>query len=461
LTVNQIDLEGRKVRFSEVAHLLPIQETATIAADAHKFSLFGGTRGPGKSYWLRWYLVLKLLHFAERDHFNVRVMLASESYTTLYDRHIVRIPLEFPRYLGTYHKGVREFVLHSDWGGGVIALRNLDDPDKYAGAEFAVIAVDELTRNKVRTFNTLRGSLRWPGLSGDDLKFVSASMPTGIGKVWVRELFIEKKMPEGLEGNEKDFVYIPGRPGDNSYLDESYWHMLRTLPEPLRKAWLDGDWYVTFEGLVYSNFSGEENLLEADWQPELDEETGLPVHEVELAFDDGYVDPRAILFIIRTPTEIFVFDEIYISKELPEASIRRIKDRMITHFGPMLEDTLEPMLDEDEEEIPLILPSIAVGSPEAKVLQRQLRVANIPTRKPKLKNVIEGISHVRQLIEDGNGYRTLKVHPRCTNFISELTEGYLYPEEGTRKDEEKPVDGNDHACDAFRYWASARVRVDR
>lgn len=50
-----------RVRFSDLCHFTAKQWQATEAADSHRYTLFGGSRGPGKSYWLRWYLVRFLI----------------------------------------------------------------------------------------------------------------------------------------------------------------------------------------------------------------------------------------------------------------------------------------------------------------------------------------------------------------------------------------------------------------
>lgn len=445
----------------ELADFFDRQEEGRIIADEHEFFLYGGAKGPGKSYFLRWYL----LYYLDRIHKEyalegVRVMLACENYPTLYERQLVKIAVEF-RGLGEWIAGPKEFRLRPEYGSGVIAFRNLDDPAKYDGAEFAVVAIDEITRNKRRTFDLMRGPLRWPGLPDEELKLIGASNPTGIGKKFVREFFIEKKLTEEEEYLRDKIAYLPGSPRDNPHLSPGYWRNLNTLPTPLREAWVEGNWYVSFEGLVYGSFSNE-NVLDHDWEPEFGDDE-LPLLEVELAYDEGYTDPRAILFIQRTGSEIFVFDEIYVRQELPEKTVERIIERMVKYFGRVerkdrITAKWEPVFDEDGNEIPKVMPAIAIGDPSAAVLRRQLRDANIPTRRPGIKDVREGISHVRGLIEDGQGYRVVKVHPRCSNLITELTEGYIYPEEGTRSDEEKPIDANNHAADALRYYLTARVK---
>jgi hypothetical protein len=415
----------QEIAFSDLAGFTDKQWEATDAADQFGFTLFGGARGPGKSYWLRWYTVRYLLMVAEMGYTGVRGMLACEDYPTLYDRQICRIEEEFPVWLGAYHKADREFVLHPRYGRGVIALRNLDNPSKYAGAEFAIVAVDELTRNPLRTFDLLRGSKRWPGLSWT--KFVAATNPNGRYAPWVRQYWIEHEFPPELASLVDQFVFVPGRPQDNPYLIEDYWHELETLPPALKRAWVDGDWYASIEGLVYPEF-GAENLTQDEPNPEL---------PIELAFDDGYVDPRAILFIQRTGSRILVFDEIYHSRRLAQESVH--------------------MVVEGCEEMGWPLPELAVGSPEAVELREHFRRADIPARGSSHK-VVDGIQVVRRLICDGQGYRALKVHTRCRNLIQEMTQDYKYPEVGTRRDDEKPLDGNDHACDALRYWCWLRAR---
>jgi hypothetical protein len=167
-----------------------------------------------------------------------------------------------------------------------------------------------------------------------------------------------------------------------------------------------------------------------------------------LGYDDGYVDPRAILFMQKQPNQILVFDELYHIRHLTDVCVKEVIQLCGERHG---------WTDDTEFKRPKQLPEIAAGSPEAKELQGKFRIADIPCRF-KVHEVVEGIKVVRELILDGNGYRTLKVNRRCKNLIKELTEGYIYPPEGVKRDNEKPLDGNDHAADALRYWSYLRAR---
>jgi phage terminase large subunit len=217
----------------------------------------------------------------------------------------------------------------------------------------------------------------------------------------------------------------------------SYMADLDALTGTLRERLRLGRW-VQAEGVVYDNFDLA-NLCDDDPDPE---------GTFEIAFDDGYVDPRAILFIQRTGTRILVFDEMYHRRHLEEVCVSEVLGLSGKWFG----------WKDEAANIPNKLPEIAVGSHEATQLHKRFRQSDIPSRTA-LHKIVEGIKVVRGLVADGNGYRTLQVNRRCKNLINELTSGYQYPPEGSRRNEEEPLDENNHACDALRMWAWLRARA--
>ena len=246
------------MKFSALCRFTPMQWQATELADAHRYFLYGGRRGVLKSYWLRWYLLRRLLMWGACGHRNVKAMLATEDYPTLIDRQISKINSEFPRNFGELKKTQLDglcFHLRPEFGGGKLAFRTLDDPQKYRGAEYAAIGIDELTRNKefvetdIRLFDVLRGSLRWPAIS--DCFFAATSNPDGPGQVWVRTLFVEKNLPQAMEQERNHICYLQGQVEQTNLLPQSYWDMLNSLSERLRKAWVEGDWYVNFDGQMF------------------------------------------------------------------------------------------------------------------------------------------------------------------------------------------------------------------
>jgi hypothetical protein len=182
---------------------------------------------------------------------EVTAMIACENYPALKDRQLSKISKEFPPWLGKLHGDHKEhgrcYILSPRYGGGIICFRNLDDTSKYQSAEFALIAVDELTKNLYETFTFLWTRLRWPGLPAIQCQFMAATNPGGIGHGWVKQLWMDRKFPiEWLEPIDYSgtFAYVPSTAKDNPHLDPGYWNMLSTLPPHLREAFKNGDWNV-------------------------------------------------------------------------------------------------------------------------------------------------------------------------------------------------------------------------
>lgn len=233
------------LKFSELARFLPKQKDAQEASKRFKFTLYGGSLGSGKSYWLRWMMVYWLMKlYAKHNIKGIRAGLFCEDYPSLNDRHLSKVRYEFPSWLGKYNEQKHEFTLAPEYGSGVIAFRNLDDPEKYLSVEFAVIGVDEINRNSIVTFRELRKRLRWAGIK--DVRFLAACNP--IGEAWVKNMWVKRMFPPE-ENEQYEFVFIPALPTDNPYLDASYYKSLESLPDNQRKAFLEGNWDAFDEGV--------------------------------------------------------------------------------------------------------------------------------------------------------------------------------------------------------------------
>lgn len=299
-------MEERVVPISSLLKWTPKQKLAWEAMQTHRYILYGGARGGGKSRFLRWALAAWLYGvYVNMGITGVRVMLACETYADLRDRQISKIKLEFPQYLGQLKETKEDglsFVMSDEFGGGVIALRNLDDPSKYQSAEFAVIAVDELTKNLKETFDVLRGSLRWPGI--EHTIFLSATNPGGIGHGWVKRLWIDRDFPKELESRAHEFAFIQSLPKDNEYLTQSYWDELNSLPEDLRRAWVEGDWSI-FSGQAFPDWRTDIHVIDPTFIP--------PDYPKWRAVDFGFSQPFCCLWFYKDLNigRVFVYREAY------------------------------------------------------------------------------------------------------------------------------------------------------
>ncbi len=291
--------------------------------------LYGGAAGGGKSWILRWWLLTFLLEsFARYGVRNVRVGLFCEDYPALKDRQISKIDTEFPRWLGSLKDDRAHgliWKLKDEYGGGFIALRNLDDPGKYDSIEFAAIAVDELGKNYQRIFDELRKRLRWPIVPGQPSfppgfihPFGAGTNPGGKGHNWIKNIWIDPlvkddwtNFPKHLEKIKHRFKFIQARASDNKYNPEDYYEMnLQTLPDQMRKAMADGDWDL-WEGQFFSEWREKYHTCEPfeipDFWPKF------------WAGDWGYFpDYFCGLWFAVSPTgDVYVYREVYNRKIVP------------------------------------------------------------------------------------------------------------------------------------------------
>lgn len=440
-------MNREKIKLSDLTHFSDKQKEADKGVKNHRYVLYGGAMAGGKSYWLRWELVKLLVKWAKEGHRNVEVGLFCEDYPTLKDRQLSKIGAEFPQWLGTNHgdhpQHGRCYILSEEYGGGIIKFRNLDDPSKYQSAEFAAIAVDELTKNTEEVFDDLRNRLRWSGIK--DVRFIAATNPGGIGHAWVKKRWIDRQFPEE-ETEPKEFVYIRALAQDNPHIDKSYLKQLESLPPDKRRAYLEGDWDI-FKGQYFTEFRREIHVAKPFRIPD-------EWKKFEMG-DYGQTNPSAIYWGAVSPDgQLYVYRELYktgmnysdVGREI--ASMRENNEDIgYTVFDPAL------WSKEPASTIPLT---------GAEIIQQSFREA---TDKKRSINLMRGNNdrlagwglmreYLKPYLKNGELTAKLQIFDTCVELIRTLP-SLVYDE---HRVEDLDTDGEDHAADAIRYGIMSRPR---
>jgi hypothetical protein len=419
-----------------------------------RFILYGGAAGGGKSYILRWGAVWFLIYMWKA--FGVvrgKVGLFCTNYPTLIDRQVSQINSHFPHWLGELHETQTDgfvFELHPKWGGGMIMLRNLDDPKKYDSTEFMAIFVDELTENPERSrlavgnlFDELRKRIRWPDLPPNtNLPFAAGTNPGGKGHGWVKRYWIDSDFPPELKPYAKDFKFIQAKSTDNPHNPQNYYAYLLSLPEPLRSAYAEGDW-EQFQGQFFM-----------EWRKELHvcKPFKIPTFWKKFAaMDWGYAAPACILWFAVSPeAKLYIYRELYETKWTDEQLGKRAKQ--LSEGDDLAYCVLDPSCFPAEKEI-------QIGKSD----QEQLQGAGWPCIKAA-NDRQAGWSQFRQYLHwERSPLGTLSKAPMlqifdtCPNLIRTIP-SLVFDAHNTN---DLDTDGEDHAADAARYGIMSRPPITR
>ena len=435
-----------KFKFSEVVHFTDRQLEATEAADNYDYILYGGAVGGGKSYWLRWYPIRFLIQQYQKFGLkNVVAGLFCEDYPSLYDRHLTKIRFEFPPWLGSLKDGSREFRLSKQFGGGALVFRNLDDPSKYQSAEFALVAIDELTKNKKDVFDFLRMRKRWPGVPRT--KFIAGSNPGSQGHAWVKQLWMDGTFePTELEADQ--FKYVPAKARDNPHLPEEYYKTLEGLPADWRRAYLEGDWDI-FKGQFFTEFRRDRHVVEPFRIPDTWRKFG--------GLDFGSTNPFAFYWIaVDWDGNYWVYREYYQKGKTAADNATEI-----VRMNKQANDTLEMVVADRSifakqgygETVGDILRRNGIGQPGTLIYMMEPSMGGKDMRISRAQ-LLKG-----KLMWDSKRAPKIRFFNTCFEAIRTIP-SLVYDE---NKPEDVDTGGEDHAYDAITYILQKLedVKVDK
>lgn len=219
-----------------------------------RYLAYGGARGGGKSWAVRWKASLMAAKFA-----GIRILIIRRTYPELNENHILPMR-QMLQGAARYNDSEKAMTFLNGSRIKFGYCKRETDVLQYQGQEYDAIFLDEATQFTEWQFKALDTSVR--GVNSFPKRFYLTCNPGGVGHAWVKRLFVDRAFREGE--NPDDYEFIQARVYDNKSLleaDPGYLDTLKKLPEQKRRAWLDGDWSVV-DGAFFPEWDRDVHVVE-------------------------------------------------------------------------------------------------------------------------------------------------------------------------------------------------------
>ena len=378
-----------------------------------RYRVCKGSRASKKSKTTALNNITRLMEYPQANLLCVR-----KTYRTLKDSCFTELKWAIHRLGVDAWWDIKESPLEMTYKptGQKILFRGLDDPLKVTSitVEVGVLCwlwIEEAYEiSSEADFDTLDESIRGevpPGL----FKQITLTFNPWNEHHWIKHRFFDA-------APDPDILAMTTNYTCNEWLDAAdkkvFETMKRNNPRRYRVAGL-GDWGIV-EGLIYENW--EERLFS------IDEVRKTPGIKSAFGLDFGYTNDPTALFcgLIDTSSKtLWVFDEIY----KPGMSNEDIA-AAVTEAGYAKE-------------------RIRADSAEPKSIDRlyALGLAHIRRARKGKDSINNGIDFIQD-------YKIF-IHPRCTNFLTEIGNYTWDTDTKTGKKLNRPIDDFNHLMDAMRY----------
>ena len=224
----------------------PNEKQRLALAETHRYVGYGGARGGGKSWFVRWKAVLLCLRYP-----GIKVLITRRTYKELFNNHIVPLQ-QLLSGVAVYRNTDKlfRFPNGSTINFGYCAADS--DLGQYQGAEYDVWFADEAGQFLERWLTEIDACVR--GVNPFPKRTYYTLNPGGPSHGYFKRLFIDRRFTE--EEHPEDYAFIQALCTDNKALMASqpdYLRALEKLPPKLRQAWLYGSWDV-YEGQFFEEF---------------------------------------------------------------------------------------------------------------------------------------------------------------------------------------------------------------
>lgn len=438
----------------------PNPKQALALREKHRYVGYGGARGGGKSWFVRWKAVLLCLRYP-----GIKVLITRKTYRELLNNHITPL-CQMLAGVARYNKSDKLFTFPN---GSTISFGYCAgdaDLGQYQGAEYDVWFADEAGQFQETWLTQIDACVR--GVNGFPKRTYYTLNPGGPSHGYFKRLFIDRKF--SADEHPEDYAFIQALVTDNAALQESqpeYLRALEKLPPKLRKAWLEGSWDV-FEGQFFEDFRtvpDARKCEEAGITPEEAAKQGRWVHvippfdlnsprcrgwNIMRSYDFGYNKPFSMgYWAVDYDGVLYRILEVYGCTDTPNEGIKWTPDEQFRAFREL--ENQHPWLKGRK-----IVDSVA--DPAIWDASRGESVAETAERygiyfSPGDNKRIAGWMQVHYRLQfDDNGYARMYVFDTCKAFIRTMPL-MMYSQ---TKPEDLDTELEDHCPDEVRYMCMSR-----
>ncbi|MBE6971590.1 MAG: Terminase-like family protein [Ruminococcaceae bacterium] len=407
-----------------------------------KYIAFGGARGGGKSWAVRTKAKLLALRYA-----GIRLLLIRRTYQELENNHLRFLRAEL-RGIAEYHATARQFRFMN---GSVLDFGYCacdSDLDRYQGAEYDVIFIDEATQLRPEWLRQFAACLR--GVNAFPKRIYYTCNPGGPGHGYIKRLFIDKRYLPGE--NRDDYAFIPAKVTDNTALlraQPDYLDQLKALPQQLRLAWLEGRWDI-FQGQFFSEFTDDPDHYADRRFTHVIPPFDIPREwRIYRSYDFGYAKPFSCAWwAVDFDGVIYRILELYGCTENPDEGVRWTPERQFRRIREIEEN--HPWLKGRDIQ-GVADPAIWDTSRGESIYETALH-HRIYFQKGDNRRISGWMQMHYRLSFDDEGYPMMYVFSTCRAFLRTVPL-LLY---SNTDPEDLDTHQEDHVADECRYFCMSR-----
>ena len=420
----------------------PNEKQDIAMRETHRYVAYGGARGGGKSWFVRWKAVLLCLYYP-----GIKVLITRKTYKELYNNHIAPLS-QMLGGIARYNKSEKIFFFPN--GSTICFGYCAGDADlgQYQGAEYDVWFADEAGQFLESWLTTIDACVR--GVNSFPKRTYYTMNPGGPSHGYFKRLFVDRRFRD--DEHPEDYAFIQALCTDNKALMDSqpeYMRSLQKLPPKIRAAWLEGKWDV-YEGQFFEDFFDRpEHYQDRKYTHVIDPFEIPDGWKIYRSFDWGYNKPFSCgWWAVDYDGVVYRILELYGCRDTPNEGVKWTPTEVFSQIhkietehrwlkGKRIQGIADPAIWDAE-----------TGESIAQTAAKHM-VYFSPGDHKRLPGWMQ--LHYR-LAFDENGYPQMYVFRNCKAFIRTIPL-LMYDE---HRVEDLDTDGEDHVADETRYFLMSR-----